>query len=60
MAKAAERMKDDAKRALAGTSGFTGTHVVKWIYVNESEIPGHSRPGYERLSIRPIPRATRS
>jgi hypothetical protein len=59
MAKAAERMKDDAKRALAGTSGATGTHIVKWIYVNESQIPGFTRPGYERLSIRPIPRGAR-
>jgi hypothetical protein len=55
----AERAKEDAKRALAAVSGRTATHVVKWIHVNESDIAGFTRAGYERLDIKPLPKATR-
>lgn len=54
--KEAEHVMDDMRRQLASTSGIAEGHVVRWTYVNESEVPGYFRPGYTRLDVRKIPR----
>lgn len=41
----------EAKRALKGISGSTGTHLVRWITVNDSRVEGGA---YERLDVRPL------
>lgn len=56
LVKQGTKMKDDSRRALAGISGTTGEHVVRWVYVNPSEVPGHTRAGYQKLDIRRIPK----
>jgi hypothetical protein len=56
--KRAEQTIEDAKRALAGVSGSTGTHVVKWTHVNETYQEALVKAPHERLNIRPIPPPT--
>jgi hypothetical protein len=55
--KECERVMDDVRRALADISGRTTEDIVKWIFVNSSEVPGYTRSPYSKLDIRPIPRA---
>lgn len=57
--RAAEKAKEDARRALAGVSGVGSGYVIKWIEVSESEVPGYTRSGYTRLDIRPLPKKVR-
>jgi len=57
--RAAEKTKEDARRALAGVSGIGSGFVVKWIEVSESDVPGYTRSGYTRLDIRPLPKKVR-
>lgn len=54
--KQADAMIEDSRRMLAQVSGRTGSHVVRWVYVNGSDIPGYYRQGYTKLDIRPIPK----
>src|SRR5690606_3049148 len=51
-----QKQKDDAQRMLSDTSGIADDHMVKWVYVNPSEIPGYTRSGYAKLDIRKIPK----
>jgi hypothetical protein len=51
-----ENVKKDAQRALASTSGSTGTHMVRWTHVNPVDVPGYTRAGYDKLDIRPLPK----
>ncbi len=55
--KDSERVMDDVRRELADVSGRTASDMVKWVFVNASEVPGYSRSPYSKLDIRPIPRA---
>lgn len=45
-----DKAKKEAKAALAGISGSTGRHTVRWVDVNPTE----TRAGYARLDIREI------
>lgn len=51
----AKRLKDEAKAALVGAAGSTGQYVVRWIHVNEVDVPASRRSAYDRLDIRPLP-----
>lgn len=53
--KEAEKTLEDCRRALAGVSGSTGTHMVRWVYVGPSQVPGYERAAYEKLDVRRIP-----
>lgn len=57
--KAAEKVIEDARRALAGVSGTTGEHVVRWVHISESDVPGFKRAAYDKLDVRKIPKAKR-
>ncbi len=50
-----ERQKADAQRMLADISGVADDYMVKWVYVNPSEVPGYTRSGYAKLDIRKVP-----
>lgn len=52
------RLKDEAKRDLKGVEGSTGEHIVRWTRVNETEIAGFTRKGYDKIDIRKVRRAT--
>ena len=52
--KRAKKLKDDAKTALAGRSGSTGSHNVRWVDVNAVDMKAYTRSGYTKLDIRPI------
>lgn len=56
MAREAERLKDEAKRDLVGVEGSTGTHLVRWTHVNESEVPAFTRKAYAKIDIRKLPK----
>lgn len=56
MAREAERLKDEAKRDLKGIEGSTGEYVVRWTRVNETEVPGFTRKGYDKIDIRRLPK----
>lgn len=52
------RLKDEAKRDLAGVEGSTGEYIVRWTHVNETAVPGFTRKGYDKIDIRKVKRAT--
>lgn len=51
MEKDGKRLKDEAKKALVGVAGYTGSHQVRWIHVNGSTTPAMTRNGHDRLSV---------
>jgi hypothetical protein len=51
----AKRLKQQAKVGLAGVSGSTGTHLVRWTTINPSHV-SFTRQGYDKLDIKEIPR----
>jgi hypothetical protein len=51
-----KRLKDEAKRHLAGVSGSTGEYLVRWTHHNESLVPESTRRAYDKLEVRPIPK----
>ena len=52
MEKAGRRLKDQAKVALAGVTGFTDRFTVRWTHVNETVVPSFTRRGYDTLDIK--------
>lgn len=54
--KDAEKQMADAQRMLADTRGVADDMIVKWIHVNASEVPGHTRAPYSKLDIRKAPK----
>lgn len=56
MAKAAERLKDEAKATLKGVEGSTGEYIVRWTQVNQTDVPGFTRKAYRKLDIRRLPK----
>lgn len=54
--KQAEKVIEDCRRALADVSGTTGDYIVRWVFVDESQVPGHTRAAYSKLDVRKIPR----
>ncbi len=57
--KKAEKEIEDCRRALVNVSGTTSTHILRWVHVAESEVPGFSRAAFDKMDIRPIPKAKR-
>lgn len=57
--KNADRRLEDARRGLAHVSGTTGQHVVKWIFVDASDVPGYTRKPYYKLDVRKMPKPQR-
>ena len=51
--KAAESLRDEAKRTLAGVSGSTGRATVSWTLIGESQV-SYSRKPYQRLTVRGV------
>lgn len=51
LTKRANLLKAEAQDILHGINGRTGTHQVRWTYVNPVEIEAHTKRGYERLNI---------
>lgn len=54
--KEAEKVIEDARRALADVSGTTGEHIIRWVFVDSSDVPGYTRAAYSKLDVRKIPR----
>lgn len=50
MERQAKRMKNEAKDALAGVAGSTGTHLVRWVSVAGGEV-SYFRGDYDKISI---------
>lgn len=50
--KQASKMDTEAKNALHGIQGSTGSHTVRWTTVNGSHV-SYDRDSYERLDIKP-------
>lgn len=48
------RLAAQARDALTGVHGSTGTHQVYWTRVNEVVVPESKRRAHERLTIKPI------
>lgn len=55
--KQGRKLKDEGKQHLAGIRGSTGDFTVRWVHVNESVVPESKRSAYEKLDIRPLPKA---
>ena len=52
--KQGKALKKESKVALTDISGSTGKYTVRWIHVNETEVPATKRAAYSRLDIRAI------
>lgn len=52
--KAGRLLKEEAKPALDGIEGSTGKFTVRWIHVNEVEVPATTRRAHKRLDIRKV------
>lgn len=48
----AKKLKAEAQENLKGITGTTGTHTVRWVHVNESEIKPGVRRAYDRLEVK--------
>lgn len=59
MVREGTRLKDEAKRDLVNVEGSTGEHIVRWVHVNESDVPSFTRKAYDRLDIRKVRRRSR-
>jgi hypothetical protein len=47
-------LKKQASVHLQGVQGSTGEVMIRWVHVNESEVPGFTRAAYDKLDIRKI------
>jgi len=47
-------LKDHAKPVMRGIAGSNGTHLLRWVHVDESLVPEHKRRGYDKIDIKPI------
>lgn len=54
MEKEGKALKDQAKPALRDMAGSTGEFVLRWVSVNESEIPATTRRAYQKIDLRKI------
>lgn len=50
----AKRMKEQAKAQLAGVTGNTATHSVRWITKNATWIEGHMRKESQQIEVRAL------
>lgn len=49
-------LKKEASVHLDGVSGSTREVMVRWIHVNESQVPTFTRSAYDKLEVRAIPK----
>lgn len=56
--KAARKEKESAKSVLANKAGVVvtdeGPFALRWVHVNPTDVPGHTRSGYDQIDLRPI------
>jgi hypothetical protein len=52
----AKALKKEASVHLQGISGSTREVMVRWVHVNESEVPSFTRAAYDKLDVRAIPK----
>lgn len=53
---AAKKLKDQLKAQIPmEVAGSTGTHNVRWVWRNPTEVKAGTRAGYYMLDIRPVP-----
>jgi hypothetical protein len=52
MEKEAQDIKREAQSRLAGVSGSTGTHQVRWTEVQPAVVESFQKQGYMRMDIR--------
>ena len=52
--KQGKALKNQAKPALKEMSGTTGQYALRWVHVNETEVPGFTRRAYDKIDLRPI------
>lgn len=52
--KQGKRLKDQSRAHLIDISGSTGTHSLRWTWVNESEVPGYRRKGYYKIELKEL------
>lgn len=52
-------LKDQARQHLVGVRGSTGEFFVRWVHVNETEIPASVRSGYDKLQIQAVKKAAK-
>lgn len=57
LAKEAAQMKRAARDVLVGVSGRDDEYQVRWVSVNETEVPGFTRRGYDKLEVVPLGRS---
>lgn len=53
-ATAAEKVKKALKPVLAGHTGSTGKHLLRWTTIGESEI-SYTRASYDKIDVRAVP-----
>lgn len=51
-----DRLKKVAKEHLRDIQGSTGTHLLRWVWQNPSEVPASTRRGYWKIDLKPIKR----
>jgi hypothetical protein len=51
-----KRLKDEAKRHLAGVEGSTGEYMIRWVHVNAQEMGPSFRSAHDKLDIRKVKR----
>lgn len=56
--KEGKALQREGKGHLVGTSGRTEGYTITSTYINESEVPGYQRAGYDRVSVRPAKKET--
>lgn len=54
MERTAKKMKEQARAALAGVTGNTATHSVRWTTTNASWVEGHMRRESHKIEVRPL------
>jgi hypothetical protein len=58
LASEGQRLKNQAKAALAGVTGFANVegdrYALRWTHVNESLVPEHSRRGYDKIDLKKV------
>jgi len=54
--KQGKKLKEDAKPALKGIEGSTGEFTVRWVHINETEVPASTRRAYDKIDIRKLKR----
>lgn len=54
LVKRGERLKKEAKQALKGSEGSTGTAIVRWLVVNGGRVESFVRKPSERLDVRRV------